>query len=60
MPNLYTPIFGSECIKCEHSPVVGMKSKNGVHSTTLCGVCFFQDRAMVDEDLWNDEKDSTE
>lgn len=57
---LYVPIFGSECVKCEHSPVVGMQAKNGVHSTTLCGVCFFQDRSMIDEDLWNDEKDSTE
>lgn len=58
--SLYIPIFGTDCSKCEHSPVVGIKNKSGVSSTSLCGVCFFQDRSMVDEELWNDEKDSTE
>lgn len=58
--DLYTPVWGAECKKCEHTPVVGILAKSGTHTTGLCGVCFFQDRSMIDEELWNDSKESTE
>lgn len=58
--NIYVPVFGSNCNKCDHSPIVGLMSKNGVHSTELCGVCFFQDRSMVDTDQWNEPREDTE
>lgn len=58
--NVYVPIFGAECSKCDHTVLVGLQSKIGVRSTGLCGVCFFQDRSMIDEDQWNEPREATE
>lgn len=57
---LYTPIFGQACARCDYNVCVGIQNDEGVSSTNLCGVHFFSDRTMVDWELWNEDKESTE
>lgn len=58
---IYTPIFGQECSRCDQTTCVGLAANDeGIQSTGLCGVHFFSDRTMVDWELWNEEKESTE
>lgn len=57
---LYVPIFGIVCARCEDMPVVGLIEKHSVRSTSLCGVCFFSDKLMIDPDLWNETTEATE
>lgn len=55
----FEPIYNAECLECEHSPVVGYWDDEGrLRSTRLCGPCFFSDRLMADEDLWNLDSDN--
>lgn len=58
---LYEPIYDLECAECEGTPVVGFRDDFfKLRSTGRCGPCFFQDRAMADSDLWNDQQEDTE
>lgn len=56
-PPIYLPDFDSECEKCDAVPTVVLEGQ----STGLCGMHFFGgDRSMVDWELWNDDKESSE
>lgn len=58
---MYEPIFNLDCVECEHTPVVGIRDDDGqLRCTQLCGMCFFNDRLMLDPDLWNEPLESTE
>jgi hypothetical protein len=58
---MYQPIFQVECMECDATPTVGVQHEKGfLEATKLCGRCFFNDRAMLDYTLWNNQPDSTE
>lgn len=58
---MYVPIWDLECRECDSAPVVGRIDDGGnLRSTGLCGVCFFNDRYMIDWDNWNDTFETTE
>jgi len=55
----YRPDFTCECRECGTSPCVVVM--NHIQpDTNLCGPHFFNDHAMVDWSLWNDEPEDTE
>lgn len=58
--NHFEPDFDSYCRECGATPCVVVVDHEHKPHTDLCGVHFFQDRRMVDWDLWNDPQDSTE
>lgn len=57
---IFVPIFDLECGHCGESPVVGLSEPAAVRNTSLCGVCYFADRLMVDWSEWNTQPESTE
>ncbi len=55
----FIPDSTSKCYICDSSPCVKIP-EHPVPDTKLCGPCFFQDRLMIDPDLWNDQPEDTE
>lgn len=60
----YLADYERECSRCGYKPCVAVHSPEGtgesVHFTGLCGIDFFQDRSMIDPELWNEPKEATE
>lgn len=54
----YTPNYEQECSRCGTTPCVDVV-RNGMirHSSELCGVCFFDDRLMIDPEEWNNQQE---
>ncbi len=57
--NNYKPDFDNDCRICGTSPTV-IVVEHPVPQTDLCGPHFFNDRLMIDPDLWNDQMEDTE
>lgn len=55
----FSPCFTAECYVCGASPTV-IVVDHVTPQTLLCGTHFFNDRTMVDWDLWNDQQEGTE
>ena len=55
----FAPDFQSECSICGTSPTV-VVLEHIQPNTELCGICFFQDRRMIDFELWNEPMEATE
>jgi hypothetical protein len=57
---LYTPDFSAECHVCGSSPCVIVEGHEHQPHTELCGRHFFDDRRMIDYELWNEPVEDTE
>jgi hypothetical protein len=59
---LYQPDMKAECRICGTSPCVVVYDPELRHNsdTDMCGPCFFQDRIMLDWELWNEPLEATE
>jgi len=55
----FKPNFENDCRICGTTPTV-VVPEHPVPETDLCGICFFQDHAMIDSELWNDQIEDTE
>lgn len=58
----FHPDFKSECRICDAKPtVIVYDAEARTNSATeLCGIHFFNDRAMFDHEEWNEPREATE
>jgi hypothetical protein len=57
--SIFHPNFDYECRICGASPCVIVDDHNQ-GETELCGSHFFNDPSMIEWELWNEPKESTE
>lgn len=61
---IYLADHSQECSACGTTPIVVVRDPEptgqAIHETSLCGVCFFHDRLMIDPELWNEPQEATE
>lgn len=57
--SVFRPDFETECRECGTLPTVIVEGHPVPH-TNLCGRHFFNDRAMVEWEKWNEREEDTE
>lgn len=62
MDTRYLADHSTDCKRCGTEPTVVVidPETNRPQETELCGVCFFNDKMMVDPSEWNEEQEATE